>query len=167
MKLADRVLRPFSNCAFEKGVLNRGAVGFTLAEVMISLGIAGLMFGGVITAYVQSSYRSEWSGFSLAAQSLAIQQLEQARAANWDISTTPVRNEITNVPPVTSAILDLPINGTNVIWATNYTTISSIAITNTIGASVYMVRVDTAWPFVWAGKRHYFTNSVAGLFAPD
>ena len=143
------------------------ARAFTLAEVLISLAIAGMMFAGIITAYVQSSYRAEWSGYSLAAQSLAIQQLEQARAADWDVGTTPAKNEITNVPVITSAILDLPVNGTNVVWATNYTTISSIPITNTIGASVYMVRVDTAWPFIWAGKRRYYTNTVADFFAPD
>lgn len=144
-----------------------GVRAFTLAEVMISLAIAGVLFAGLITAYVQSSYRAEWSGYSLAAQSLAVQQLEQARAADWDISTIPIKNEITNVPTITAAILDLPVNGTNVIWATNYTTITSVPITNTLGASVYMVRVDTAWPFIWAGKRSYFTNTVADYFAPD
>jgi type II secretory pathway pseudopilin PulG len=149
------------------GKYPRITCAFTLAEVLISLGIAAIVFAGLITAYIQSSYRAEWSGYSLAAQSLAIQQLEQARAADWDINTIPAKNEITNVPPVTSAILDLPVSGTNVIWATNYTTITSIPITNTVGASVYMVRVDTAWPFIWGGKRHYYTNTVADLFAPD
>jgi len=141
--------------------------GFTLAEVLISLAIGAMIFAGLIGAYVQTSYRAEWSGYSLAAQALAIQQLEQARAADWDISTTPVKNEITNIPMITSAILDLPVKGTNVVWATNFTTITSIPITNTVGASVYMVRVDTAWPFIWAGKTHYYTNTVADLFAPD
>lgn len=141
--------------------------GFTLAEVLISLAIAGLMFSGIITAYVQSSYRAEWSGYSLAAQALAIQQLEQARAAAWDVNTQPVRNEITNVPTITASLLDIPVSGTNSIWATNYTTINSVAITNTVGASVYMVRVDTAWPFMWNGKRKYYTNTVADFFAPD
>jgi type II secretory pathway pseudopilin PulG len=140
---------------------------FTLAEVVISLAIAGVVFAGVIAAYVQSSYRAEWSGYSLAAQSMAIQQLEQARAADWDIGTIPVKNEITNVPAITAAILDLPVSGTNVIWATNYTTITSVPISSTVGASVYMVRVDTAWPFLWGGKRRYYTNTVADFFAPD
>lgn len=93
--------------------------------------------------------------------------MEQARSAAWDINTTPARNEITNVPTLTSAILDLPVNGTNVTWATNYTTINSISISNTAGASVYMVRVDTVWPFNWRGLRRYYTNTVADLFAPD
>ncbi len=143
------------------------AFAFTLAEVLMSLAIAGMIFAGVITAYVQSSYRAEWSGYSLAAQSLAIQQLEQARAASWDINASPAKNELTNVPAITAAILDLPVTGTNVLWATNYTAITSIPITNTIGASVYMVRVDTAWPFIWGGKRRYYTNTVADFFAPD
>lgn len=163
-----RTLRPIKaglKCKEPGGTKTVGA--FTLAEVLISLAIAATVFAGLITAYMQSSYRAEWSGYSLAAQSLAIQQLEQARAADWDVSTIPVKNEITNVPAVTAAILDLPVNGTNVIWATNYTTITSIAITNTVGASVYMVRVDTVWPFLWRGKSRYYTNTIADLFAPD
>ena len=172
MKSIGRVLRATGSKGAEvpgfpaKGMRGNEA-GFTLAEVLISLAIAAIMFSGLINAYIQSSYRAEWSGYSLAAQSLATQQLEQARAADWDISTTPAKNEITNVPAVTAAILDLPINGTNTIWATNYTTITSIPITNTVGASIYMVRVDTAWPFIWGGKRKYYTNTVADFFAPD
>ena len=149
------------------GSCSRHACAFTLAEVLISLAIAAMIFAGVITVYVQSSYRAEWTGYSLAAQSLAVQQLEQARAADWDINTSPEKNEITNVPAITSAILDLPVSGTNVVWATNYTTITSIPITNTIGASIYMVRVDTAWPFLWLGQKRYYTNTVADFFAPD
>lgn len=152
---------------FQRNPLGGSAEAFTLAEVLVSLAIAAIMFSGIINAYIQCSYRAEWSGYSLAAQSLAIQQLEQARAASWDISTVPSRNEITNVPAVTAAVLDLPVNGTNTTWATNYTTIISVPITNTVGASIYMVRVDTAWPFIWAGKRKYYTNSVADFFAPD
>ena len=143
--------RPWPESRGQRGT--KGTDAFTLAEVVISLGIAGLMFAGLISAYVQSSYRAEWSGYSLAAQAMAVQQLEEARAASWDINASPIRNEITNVPTVTAATLDLPISGTNLVWATNYTTISSIAITNTVGASVYMVRVDTAWPFIWGGAR--------------
>lgn len=143
------------------------ASGFTLAEVVISLAIAAMLFAGLISAYIQSSYRAEWTGYSLAAQSLAVQQLEQARSAAWDINTSPARNEITNVPTLTSAILDLPVTGTNVTWATNYSTILSVSITNTAGASVYMVRVDTVWPFIWRGLTRYYTNTVADMFAPD
>jgi len=149
------------------GLTKTPVKGFTLAEVVISLAIAGMVFAGLILAYIQSSYRAEWSGYSLAAQSMAVQQLEQARAADWDINMFPSKNEITNVPAITSAILDLPITGTNAIWATNYTTITSVPITNTIGASVYMVRVDTAWPFLWGGRLRYYTNTVADYFAPD
>lgn len=155
-------VRPVRSAAVQ-----RQASAFTLAEILISLAIAGMLFGGVITAYVQSSYRAEWTGYSLAAQSLAVQQLEQARAANWDINSAPMKNEITNVPAMTSAILDLPVTGTNVLWATNYTTITSIPITNTTGASVYMVRVDAVWPFWWNGQKRYYTNTVADFFAPD
>ncbi|MGH7970794.1 MAG: type II secretion system protein [Limisphaerales bacterium] len=147
--------------------LNCRRGGFTLVEVIMSLAISLLAFSGVICAYIQCSYRAEWSGYSLAAQALAVQQIEQARCADWDIRRYPVYCEITNVPTVTAAVLDLPVSGTNVIWATNYTTITSVPITNTFGASVYMVRVDTVWPFRWRTQSSYFTNTVVDYFAPD
>ena len=53
---------------------HRSAGAFTLAEVVISVGIATLVFAGLITGYVQSSYRAEWSGYSIAAQALAVHQ---------------------------------------------------------------------------------------------
>jgi type II secretory pathway pseudopilin PulG len=140
---------------------------FTLPEVLISLAIALLSFSGVVAGYLHSTYKAEWSGYSLAAQAMAVQQLEQARCANWDIKSIPVRNELTNVPTLSFGPLDLPISGTNVIWATNYVTITSIAIPNTLNASVYMVRVDTVWPFRWRNTTRYFTNSLADYFAPD
>jgi hypothetical protein len=141
------------------------ASAFTLAEVVMAIFVVALVFGGMITAYIQSAYRCEWSGYALAAQSLAIQQIEQAKAAVWDTSVRPARNEITNLNTITPATLDLPVSGTNIIWATNFTTISTYVIAGS--ASVYMVKVDTVWPFTWRNGKRYFTNTVADYFAPE
>ena len=141
--------------------------GFTLVEVVVCIAIVALIFGGIITGYVQTGYRAEWSGYSLAAQALAIQQLEQARAAKWDTLDQPVADEITNILRVTWATLDLPISGTNAVWATNYCTVSGITISTNPAVSVYMVKVDTVWPFLRKGISYYFTNTVAGYYAPD
>ena len=126
-----------------------------------------LLFSGVVTSYVQSSYRAEWTGYSLAAQALAIQQVEQARSAVWDTLQVPVKNEITNILTTTAAALDMPISGTNIVWATNYASVSSIALTNAVGAAVYKVRVDTVWPFRWQSQTKYFTNTIVDYFAPE
>src|SRR5256885_420469 len=71
----------------------RGVAAFTLAEVVVCLAIVALLFGGIITGYMQGAYRAEWAGYNLAAQAQALQQLEQAKAAMWDNS----HNEFTNI----------------------------------------------------------------------
>ena len=144
----------------------RGAA-FTLAEVVISVFIMMLLFAGILTAYIQTSYRAEWSGYSLEAQALAIQQLEQAKAAVWDLQQTPVKNEITNLPSLTYATLDLPITGTNYVYATNRAYVTLITNADIAGVAVYMVKVDTVWPFRWKNQTVYFTNTIAGYYAPE
>jgi hypothetical protein len=139
---------------------------FTLAEVVICVFIMMLLFAGIITAYIQTSYRAEWSGYSLAAQALAVQQLEHAKAAVWDTQQTPINDEFrymaTN-PPI-SALLDLPVSGTNFVYATIYTT--NFLILNGIYSN-YMVKVDVVWPFRWKNQIVTFTNTVACYYAPD
>jgi len=142
--------------------------GFTLAEVVVSVFIMMLVFAAIITAYIQTSYRAEWTGYSVAAQAAAVQQLEAAKCAVWDPSQTPVKDEISQLPPVTSVLLDLPITGTNTIYATNYTTVNLKLITQ--GGYVYsnyFVQVNTVWPFRWKNQVVYFTNTLADYYAPD
>ena len=68
--------------------------GFTLVEVVVSLALAGLIFACILNSYVTSTFRAEWSGYSLAAQSLALQGMEQARAAKWDPLAWPVVDDL-------------------------------------------------------------------------
>jgi hypothetical protein len=148
--------------------LRARAAAFTLAEVVICIFVAAVLFAGMLSCYIQGAYRAEWSGYSLAAQSLAIQQLEYAKSAVWDNQVSPVKNEIQSVLTVTTNILDVPIASTNAIWATNYATITQISnLVSGSSASIYMVKVDTVWPFIWKGHLKYFTNSVADYYAPD
>ena len=111
---------------------------FTLVEVVMCVFIIMLVFGAIITAYIQTSYRAEWTGFSLAAQAAAVQQLEAAKCAVWDPLQTPVKDEISQLPLVTSVLLDLPVTGTNTVYATNYTTIT-LSDTNGRAYSNYLV----------------------------
>src|SRR5712664_3746549 len=94
--------------------------GASLVEVVISIAIAMVAILGSVNGYILSANRAEWSGYSLAAQSLAIQRLEQVRAAKWDTVAFPNVDQLvaTNFPPQTS-ILDVPISGTNVVYAIN------------------------------------------------
>lgn len=136
---------------------------FTLAEVVVCVAIVALLFGGIITGYIQGAYRAEWAGYNLAAQALAMQQIEQAKSAKWDKDV----NEFTNLVLLTWATLDLPINGTNKVYATNYVTVTPNQISSTPDVFVQMVKVDTVWPYIRKGITLYYTNTVADYYAKD
>ena len=159
----------------------RALRAFTLAEVIVALAIVTLVFGGIITAYIQSSRQAEWAGYSLAAQALGIQQIEQARSAVWDTSLG--KNELgslnligwtynTNTGTGTgyaTNVLDLPISGTNTVIATNYVTLKMFYLNGVSSppVQVQMVTVDTVWVFKSYRGTRIFTNRTATYYAPD
>jgi prepilin-type N-terminal cleavage/methylation domain-containing protein len=136
--------------------------GFTLIETLISLTILALVFGTAVAAYIQAGQRAEWSGYSLAAQALATRPLEELHAALWDTQSTPVLDTTTNIPTTVGAILELPISGTNAVWATNFVTVSNITLTNST-AQIKMITVNTVWPY----NGQWFTNTVVTYRCPD
>jgi type II secretory pathway pseudopilin PulG len=147
-----------------KKLSRKSIAAFTLAEVVVCLAIVALLFGGIITGYMQAAYRAEWAGYNLAAQALAMQQIEQAKTAVWDKD----RNEFTNLLAVSWGMLDLPINGTNRVYATNYVTVTTnVTISISPDVIVQMVKVDTVWPYIRNGRTFYYTNTVADYYAPD
>ncbi len=161
------------------GIRVRRPRGFTLMEVVVSIGIIALVFGGVLTAYVQTNRQAEWAGYSLAAQTIGIHQIEQARSAVWDYSIA--KNELTNLNLTswsynagtkvgtgrTTRVLDIPISGTNVIVATNYVTVKLMNVTGVANVQVQMVMVDTVWPFPTRTGFRLYTNRTATYFGPD
>lgn len=164
--------------SLENPAAKRPASAFTLAEVVMAVAITTLIFGGILTANVHLTKRAEWTGQSLAAQALAIQQLEQARSAVWDNSLG--KNELTNLNLLgwtsngrvgkgySHAILDLPISGTNYVRATNYVTITQLTnVTGLAGVRLQMVQVDTVWRFRAFGSSRLHTNTVVTYYAPD
>jgi type II secretory pathway pseudopilin PulG len=161
----------------------RSAAGFTLAEIVISLAIIVLVLGSVILAYIGSSYRAQWSGYNLAAQALAMQQLEYARAAKWDVLNlgSSSVDEVTQLnltawssanggstwTGYTTNTLDLPISGTNCVWATNYCTVTYATNNTTSSNLVHVVQVQTVWPFLWYNKTYLYTNTLVDYISPD
>lgn len=135
--------------------------GSTLAETLISMAIVVVTVAGTVNGYIFTTTRAEWSAYSLAAHSLAIQRLEQVRAAKWDTGAYPPvdRVTVTNFPPVTN-VLDLPIAGTNLTPAICVTTIRAVSA----NPPFKLVQVDCSWPFR-AGR--WFTNTVVCYRAPD
>jgi len=135
--------------------------GTTLVETVISIAIVGIMIGGTVNGYILAAHRAEWSAYSLAAQSLANQRLEQARAAKWDRAAYPPVDQVVSANfPVSVDILDVPTSGMNIVYVTNYVTISTVSL----NPPLKMVRVDCAWRFL---NRGVFTNTIISYRAPD
>jgi Tfp pilus assembly protein PilV len=131
-----------------------GKSAFTLMEVVISLGILGLSLGGILTLYMRSAQRADWSGYSVSAQIMALSGLEQCRAAKYDPYGSPPTDALvsTNFPSRVDVLDPGTANGTT-SYGTNTTTILTIS-TN---PALKLVRVDCTWTYPGRGV---FTNSV-------
>jgi type II secretory pathway pseudopilin PulG len=159
--------------------MRRQVSAFTLVEVVMAIAIVASVFGTIVVAYTQASKRAQWSGYSLAAQALAIQQIEQIRSSRWDLFTGI--NETTNIAlnsysnsgtvmtGYTWTNLDIPYSGTNYVRATNRVTVTLMYINNATNPPVQirMTQVRTEWPFTWGNTTKYFTNTLVTYCSPD
>jgi prepilin-type N-terminal cleavage/methylation domain-containing protein len=138
--------------------------GFTLAEVVMSLAIASLSFSGVIYGYVLTSNQAQWSSCSLAAQSLATQGVEQARAAKWDPQAWPSIDELGTTNFTTVSQLDVPVAGGNILFATNFISVNTASTV----PPLRQLRADCVWRVPSGAMTHgIYTNTVITLRAPD
>lgn len=145
-------------------------VAMTLVEVLISIIVLVTIMGGIIMGYVQANRMAEFSSMSLAAQSTALQGIEQAIAARWDgqslsTNTGPGTDDelgCTNnwIPVGSTNVLDIPVSGAE-IPVTNYVTISQISTS----PKLRQIRSDAVWTFPYTGI--VYTNTVVTLRAPD
>ena len=140
---------------------HRRSLAFTLVEVVVSSAVAAVIIAGCVAGYVLSARRAEWSAYSLAANSHAVMRLEQCRAAKWDPMSYPPVDELVagNFPPQTN-LLDVPISGDRLPYATNFTTITEVSQ----NPPLKMIRIECHGPF--ARTRH-FTNVVVTYRSPD
>ena len=155
--------------------------GFTLAEVVISVALAGIIFSGILEGYVHAGRRAEWSGYNLAAGAIAMQQIEQARAAVWD---TDIGNNVTKIALLNKVvrgstttgyntnIMDIPYSGgaSNYLWVTNYVTIAMTNVVGNTNVPLQFIKVDAVWRFQgWRGANNgkLYTNTVATMISPD
>src|SRR5579862_1410247 len=82
------VARPvFRNGRFEQRNRRKVNAGFTLTEIVVTVAIFGMVMAGIIYGYVQTNKQAAWSSMSLMAQSLAVESVEEARAAKWEVYT--------------------------------------------------------------------------------
>jgi prepilin-type N-terminal cleavage/methylation domain-containing protein len=159
-----------SRLAFRWAVSARREAGFTLTEVVVAVALITLTFAGVIYGYIRMADRAEWSSYSLAAQSLAMQGVEQARAAKWDPQAWPVVDDlgVTNFMQVevdgSPLELNVPVAG-QPIFATNYISVTTV----TVNPPLRQLRADCVWMLKGRppGIAGPFTNTAVTLRAAD
>ena len=140
------------------------ALGMTLAEVVVALAIASLMVLSLVSGYIYSTVGAEKARLSLAANTRALERLEDTHAATWNVSTWPVVDELvaTNFP-AKLVILDLSGQGAGITYGTNYTTITQVSL----APQLRRVRVDCVWQFQAGQFSSWHTNTVETLRGPD
>lgn len=156
------------NCLIPVFSPSRGAraqaLGMTLAEVVVAMAIASLMVLSLVGGYIYCTVGAEKASLSLAANTRALERLEDTHAAIWNVSSWPVVDQLvaTNFP-AKLVILDLSGQGTGVTYGTNYTTITQVSL----APQLRRVRVDCAWQFQAGQFSTLFTNTVETLRGPD
>jgi len=140
------------------------ALGMTLAEVVVALAIASLTVFSLVGGYIYSTVGAEKASLSLAANTRALERLEDTHAAIWNVSAWPVVDELvaTNFPAKV-VILDLSGQGAGVTYGTNYTTITQVSLS----PPLRRVRVDCVWRFQAGKFSSLLTNTVETLRGPD
>jgi len=140
------------------------ALGMTLAEVVVALAIASLMVASVVGGYTYSTVSSEKARLSLAANTRALERLEDTHGAIWNVSGWPAVDQLvpTNFPPEV-VIIHLAGQGAGITYGTNYTTITQVSLT----PQLRRIRVDCVWGFQGGKFSALFTNTVETLRGPD
>ncbi len=145
---------------FGGGQKSASCLAMSLTEVVVSIAVGTMMFGGVILSYIQSANRAEWSALSFAAQSLAWQRIEQTRAAKWDTqSAQPVDQVVQSNYPDAVELLDVPFIGTNFLYATSRVEITTLSS----NPPLKMITANVVWSF----KGRLYTNSAITYRSPD
>ena len=129
---------------------------------MISVVIITMLFATIVIGYTRGAEYAQWSGYALAAQAMSTKQLEEFRAVLWDTQATPVVDDTLNIPVTMILPLDLPVTGTNVVYATNTATVTTIT---TGTSSVKMIVINTTWTLPLTGV--HYTNTIVDYRSPD
>ena len=162
------------------------ADAFTLVEALFAFTVLALSIGGIVYGYWQADRLAVWSSMSAAAQSYALQGMEQVRSAQWNpwdytTNTGPwSENQITSPSTLTQQdFLDIPMKGypfatntggafTNTeYFATNYIYVTTVTNTQAGAFTPNLRQIESVcyWTFPYTGKS--FSNTVITLRASD
>jgi hypothetical protein len=136
----------------------------TLAEVVVALAVASLAVASIVGGYIYSTVAAEKARLSLAANTRALERLEDTHGAIWNVSGWPVVDQLvaTNFSAKV-VILDLAGQGAGITYGTNYTTIAQVSL----APQLRRIRVDCIWQFRSGLSSTLFTNTVETLRGPD
>lgn len=133
----------------------------TLPEVMVALAITGITIAGTVTGYIYCNTANSKDSLYMAANGLAMQRMEEARAAVWNTSASPIIDQLTNTFFPDKVIpLDKASDGDSVVMATVKTDIKPISD----NPPLRRVRVDCIWLFKGS---EVVTNSIETCRAPN
>ena len=140
------------------------ALGMTLAEVVVALAIASVMVASLVGGYIYSTVSAEKSSLSLAANTRALERLEDTHGAIWNVSGWPVVDQlVASNFPAKVVVIDLAGQGPGITYGTNYTAITQVSL----APLLRRVRVDCVWGFQSGKYSALFTNTVETLRGPD
>ncbi|HMD55363.1 MAG TPA: hypothetical protein VKJ65_12500 [Phycisphaerae bacterium] len=133
----------------------------TLVEVVVSLAIAGLIIGGIVSGYTFCLASTEKAELAQVANAKALERLEETQSATWDTASYPVVDQLvaTNFPDQ-NILLNITGSGPSGAPATLKTAISQISL----APPLREIRVDCIWQFRGAGMT---TNTIETIRAPD
>ena len=131
----------------------------TLVEVLIATAVFALVFGSVTTGLRLATYRAVWATLDIEASRLAEKQMERMQTATFDLSTSPITDQLVsnNFPTVTNAVLWSYTNGPPLL-ATNWVTINTIP--NTTSPQYKVLVSSVKWSYLSKGP---FTNSITTI----
>jgi prepilin-type N-terminal cleavage/methylation domain-containing protein len=137
-----------------------GQSGMTLMEIVMAIAISVVLLTGIFKGYLIISRRSMFAAYSVAANALAMKQMESIVTSTWipSYGTTNLFN-----PQLTATqtnALGMPGSSTNLVYATNYASVRQLSTTPPYA----LVRVDCVWTYSDMGT---FTNTVALIRGPN
>jgi type II secretory pathway pseudopilin PulG len=133
----------------------------TLMEVVLAMAISAVAVAGIVSGYIYSATSAQRWALSLAANTRAMERIEEVRSAVWSTTGEDPSDQVmaTNFP-IKVVMLDHSGSGTGVIYATNFTTISRIST----DPPLKRIRVDCVWAFRGS---ELLTNTIETCRAPD
>jgi type II secretory pathway pseudopilin PulG len=155
----------------------REAAAFTLVEVLVSLIILAMIVSGVCYGYSEINRIAIWDSMSQAAQAMAVEGMESARAAKWNpwggaTNSLPAPGASQDELPATNGVpaliqtnvLDVPLTGnptTNDFSATNFIFVTEYSP----DPPIRQIWSKCVWTFPYTGQ--VYTNNVITMRGPD